>query len=65
MLHTAQAGPAHAAGHVEMAWTDQSHLFWYVLPVASIAIASRDLSPMTGMALSDCHAVTFIALDTE
>jgi len=22
-----QAGPAHAAGHVEMAWTDESHLF--------------------------------------
>ena len=43
-----QAGPAHAAGHVEMAWTDQSHLFWHVLPVASIAIARRDLSPVTG-----------------
>ena len=39
-----QAGPAHAAGHVEMAWTDESHLFWHVLPVAPIAVARRDLS---------------------
>ena len=41
-----QAGPAYAAGNVETAWTDQSHLFWDVLPVASIAIARRDLSPV-------------------
>ena len=43
-----QAGPAHAAGHVEMAWTDESHLFWHALPVAPIAVARRDLSPVTG-----------------
>ena len=43
-----QASPAHAAGHVEMAWTDESHLFWQVLPVAPIAVARRDLSPVTG-----------------
>ena len=23
-----KAGPARATGNVEMAWTDQSHLFW-------------------------------------
>jgi len=43
MLH--QAGPAHAAGHVEMAWTDES---WHALPVAPDAVARRDLSPVTG-----------------
>ena len=43
-----QAGPAHAAYHVEMAWIDISHLSWDVLPVALIAIARRDLSPVTG-----------------
>ena len=48
MLHIKQAGPAQATGHVEMAWTDQSHLFWHVLLVAPIAVARRDLSPLTG-----------------
>jgi len=28
MMHT-QAVPAHIAGHVEMAWTDESHLLWH------------------------------------
>ena len=31
-----QAGPAHIAGHVEMSWTDDSHLFWHALLVAPI-----------------------------
>jgi len=35
------------AGHVEMAWTDESHLFWHVLPVAPITLARRDPSPVT------------------
>ena len=48
MLHIKQAGPAHATGNVEMAWTDQSHLFWDVLPVALITVAKGDLSPVTG-----------------
>ena len=47
-----QAGPAHAAGHMEVAWTDEKHLFWHlfwhVLLVALIAVARRDLSPVTG-----------------
>jgi len=43
-----QAGPAYAAGHVERAWRDQSHLFCHVLPVAPIAVARRNLSPVTG-----------------
>ena len=38
----------HTAGHVEMAWTDESPLFWHVLLVAPIVIAGRDLSPVTG-----------------
>jgi len=41
----AQAGPAHATGHVEMAWTDES---WHALPVAPNALARRSLSPVTG-----------------
>ena len=43
-----QAGPAHAAGHVEMAWTDESHFIWHALPVAPITVARRDLSAVTG-----------------
>jgi len=31
-------GTVSQAGHVEMAWTDESHLFWDVLPVAPIAV---------------------------
>ena len=46
--HAAQARPAHAAGHVEMAWTDESHLFWYAQLIAPIVVARRDLSPVTG-----------------
>jgi len=45
-----QAAPAHAAGHVEMAWTDESHLFWHALPVVPIAVTRRDRSPVTGTA---------------
>ena len=45
-----QAGPARAAGHVEMAWTDESQLFWHALLVAPIAVARRDSSPVTGTA---------------
>ena len=43
-----QAGPAHAAGHVEMAWADESHFIWHALPVAPITVARRDRSPVTG-----------------
>jgi len=67
-----RAGPAHTAGHVEMAWTDKSHLFGMRYIASPIAVARRDLSPVTGtvsqarqMALTDCHVVTSIALDTE
>jgi len=45
MLHT--GWPAHAAGHVEMAYIDESYLFWHALLVAPIAVARRDLSPVT------------------
>ena len=31
-----------------MAWTDESHLSWHVLLVTPIAVARRDLSPVTG-----------------
>jgi len=48
MMHSAHAGSAHAAGHVEMAWTDESHLFWHILLVAPIVAARRDLSQVTG-----------------
>ena len=37
-----KAGPARATGNVEMAWTDQSHLYWHALPVAPITVARRD-----------------------
>ena len=43
-----QAGPAHAAGHAKMAWTDVS-TFLHALPVALIAVARRDLSQVTGI----------------
>jgi len=46
-----QAGPAHAAGRVAMAWTDESTLatlFYNALLVAPIAVARRDGSPVTG-----------------
>ena len=43
-----QAGPTHTAGHVEMAWTDESYLFWHALPLAPIAVTRRDPSPVTG-----------------
>ena len=43
-----QAGPSHFAGHVEMAWTDKSHLLRHALSVAPIAVARRGLSPVTG-----------------
>ena len=46
-----QAGPAHAASHMEMAWNYKSTLAsfssWHALPVAPISVARRDLSPVT------------------
>jgi len=43
-----QAGPAHAADRIQMAWTDGSYPFWHAQPVAPITVARRDLSPVTG-----------------
>jgi len=43
-----QAGPAHIAGHVEKAWTDErlSFLACATGTVAPIAVAKRDESPI-------------------
>jgi len=59
-----QAGPAHAAGHVEMAWTDQSHHFWHALLVGSgVQKRSESLTGTVSQATktnSDCHAVNYL-----
>ena len=56
-----RASPAHPAGHVEMAWTDESHLFWYVQLVAPIVVARRDLIPVTGTVyMHKCNEVTLV-----
>jgi len=43
-----QTGPAHATGYMGIAWTDKAFLFCHVLLVALIAVAKRDLNPVTG-----------------
>jgi len=43
-----QDSPAHAAGHVEMAWTDESAPAIFFDMCYPIIVARRDPSPVTG-----------------